>query len=168
MWIQTSLDPQKPPPRAPPNTHAPTGEVSQLGSNPHPSEETHSLKVFQARGRHCHLLGRGKCSRLFCLPPGAQILGPSLPATHLNQAAQCQAQDRKEEARALLHPAADPQPHTWTRWAGPRADPPRPISLATYFSYSVLSLSQRESLCFCQSLPCLQVVRSRTSSPLWT
>lgn len=38
----------------------------------------------------------------------------------------------------------------------------------TYFSYSVLSRSQRESLCFCQSLPCLQVVRRTTSSPLWT
>lgn len=38
----------------------------------------------------------------------------------------------------------------------------------TYFSYSALSRSQRESLCFCQSLPCLQVVRRTTSSPLWT
>lgn len=40
---------------------APTGEtVSRLWSNPHPPQETHGLKVFQARGRQCRLLGPGK------------------------------------------------------------------------------------------------------------
>lgn len=38
----------------------------------------------------------------------------------------------------------------------------------THLSYSRLSLSQRASLCFCQSFPCLQVVRRTTSSELWT
>lgn len=36
----------------------------------------------------------------------------------------------------------------------------------THLSYSRLSLSQRASLCFCQSFPCLQVVRRTTSSEL--
>lgn len=38
---------------------------------------------------------------------------------------------------------------------------------STYLRYSWLSLSQRESLCRSQSLPCLHVVSRIISSPLW-
>lgn len=79
-----------------------------------------ALRVFQARRRHCCPLGPVKCTRLFHLLRELKLSGAQLRAMHLNQAAQSQAQRRKEEARGLLLPTSIPQPHTWARWAGPR------------------------------------------------
>ena len=125
-----------------------------------------TLKVFQAGGSHCHLLGPRKCSRLFCLPEELQLwVFSSKPHTREPGCSVPGLEQEEEDRRGSPVPPPFPKLTPGPRWAGPGANPPRPV---TYFSYSVLSRSQRESLCFCQSLPCLQVVSSTTSSPLWT
>lgn len=166
-WIQSLFGVPRPPHRHPP---APTDEARFLNlAQTHTFHRRHmALKGFQARGRDTVAYLAQESTPGFSVRPRSS--NSRSPAPSHTPEPGCSVPGSKPEGRGQRAPAPHPipQPHTWLRWAGPRADQQRPDSGATYFSYSVLSRSQRESLCFCQSLPCLQVVRSTTSSPLWT
>lgn len=122
-------------------------------------------KVFQARGVTVTTWPR-KCSRLFCLPEELQLwVFSSKPHTR-EPGCSVWLGAREEDRRAPCptpFPKLTPGPR-WAgpRWAGPGASPSEGPSLTS--RTPVLSRSQRESLCFCQSLPCLQVGVSSTTS----
>lgn len=147
---------------------APTGETVSRLIKPTPSTGDTWPEGFPSKRKTMSPAWPRKVLQAFLFVPKSSNSVSPAPSHTPEPGCSVPGSEQEERGQRAPPPHPLPPPHTCTRWAGPRADPQSLLGRATYFSYSVLSLSQRESLCFCQSLPCLQVVRSTTSSPLWT